>query len=176
MSPQSPQGLPSLGDPIGLAEQAKAFAGRLAISELTRLRELLADDSGEAQYRIEFMLDASGSPRATGEVSTTLALVCQRCLEPLDCPVARRWDLGLIEDAGEERLWGEDEDLYLVADDEMRLSDLVEDELILAVPLVPRHPDGTCQAPAQYKRQQPAGSENVYPFASLGKLKKKFQE
>lgn len=172
MAPQPRKALPGLGDPIGLAEQRKSFEGSFTLARFDRLGESLADNSGEAYYRMNFSLDASGSPRVAGDVKSAVKLVCQRCLDTLEYPIERAWDLILIEDPAEERMWSEEEDLYLVTG-EMRLSDLIEDELILALPLVPRHADESCQAPAEHEDRQPVAADSTYPFAALSKLKRK---
>ncbi|MBX3601737.1 MAG: DUF177 domain-containing protein [Rubrivivax sp.] len=103
-------------------------------------------------------------------------LECQRCLQPMDqtLEVDRRFRFVRGEDEA-ARLDEESEDDVLALPGRLDLLELLEDELILALPLVPRHetcpqplPAPTTAAPAAPE----AGDERPHPFAALAALKR----
>jgi uncharacterized protein len=132
------------------------------LSELPRLRDMLASDAGEVAYRLQGTRDERGRPALRLHVEGRLQLRCQRCLEPLALDV--RADDLLVLAATLSEIHAEPADAHapdrIVAGKEMPVRDLVEDELILAVPYAPRHESCEPGAAAEDGR----GSS---PFAGL---------
>jgi uncharacterized protein len=154
----------------------RSFEGTLAIASLRRLCEALADSDGEVTFVLEFGRDSLDTSYVDVRASAPLTLTCQRSLEPFVLPVAVQTRLGLIRDERDEAGLPPDYEALLVAEDgRLRPADVIEDELLLALPLVPVNPD--CRLPAEVTGRDPdkdsAGeghSEN--PFAVLRELKK----
>ena len=132
------------------------------LREFPRLRDVLASDAGEVAYEISGVRDGRGRPSLRLKVKGTLMLRCQRCLEAMAFDVDT--DETLVLAATLAEIHAEPADSRapdrVVAGKEMALRELIEDELILAVPYAPRHED--CE---------PAGAadrgEKVSPFAGL---------
>lgn len=168
--------MPERGDPIRLAELGRSFEGELPLSVFDRLSGELANASGNAGYRIEFGTDGRGHHFAEGRVRTELPLLCQRCLKPFAMPLERQWRVVLMDDPAEEELLDKGEDAFLVTDRGMKLSDLVEDELILAMPVVPVHPEGACAvletAEENAPPEEPDEDAAQKPFTGLSRLKR----
>lgn len=117
--------------------------GILPLSEFSRLRDLLASDAGEVAYVVEGTHDGRGRPSLRVKAQGALQLRCQRCLEPLafDADTESLLVLAATQaeiDAEPEQVEGPDR---VLGGREMRIRDLVEDELILALPYAPRHED-----------------------------------
>src|SRR5262249_3459287 len=132
------------------------------LSDFPRLRDMLASERGEVDYLIEGTRDERGRPALRLEVSGTLQLRCQRCLEPM--PFEVRADGLLVLAATLQEIHADPADASapdrVVAGREMPLRDLIEDELILALPYAPRHE--SCVA------QEAEGAVNAgSPFAAL---------
>jgi uncharacterized protein len=72
------------------------------------------------------------------EYAGTVELICQRCLEGFRQPVNARIEMALVEGGAGESVPEGCEPL-IVEEGRLRPIDLVEDELIMALPLVPRH-------------------------------------
>ena len=142
--------------------------GVWALAEFPRLREVLANQAGEVTYRISGVRDERGRPALRIEVSGTLALRCQRCLEPM--PFAVNTDELLVLAASVAEIHDEPADANapdrVVAGREMALRELVEDELLLAVPYAPRHESGSTAGMGDH-----AGK--ISPFAGLKGLIRK---
>ena len=148
----------------------RVLEGELPLAAMPRLSSLLNDAEGSARYRIEFGRDALDVPFAKLWVEAGLPLVCQRSLQGFVEPVVIEQDLGLIRDeAGEAALPPGYEALLVPEDGRIIPAELVEDELILAVPVIPVAPDTEA-----VERDWPVGEEEAVatnPFAALSALK-----
>jgi uncharacterized protein len=108
------------------------------------------------------------------ETSATLALVCQRCLAPVDVPVAVERSFRFVAD--EATAAAEDdaaEEEVLALSRSFDLLELVEDELLMDLPVAPRHE--ACPEPVALSVADPefegALAKRKHPFAVLGRLK-----
>jgi uncharacterized protein len=77
-------------------------------------------------------------PFLRGRIRGELQLVCQRCLETFGWPLQANVDLRLVENEADEAKWLQDYEPYLIADDRLPLHAIVEEEVLLALPLAPR--------------------------------------
>ena len=103
---------------------------------------------------------------------TQVWLTCQRCLQPLHEPLAIERRLRFVRDEAQaEALDAESEDDVLALSRSLDLRELVEDELLLALPLVPRH--DRCPQPLAVDVAAPAAEvlPREHPFAALVRLK-----
>ena len=149
-------------DGFEFASAGATREGVWPLKDLPRLRDVLASDEGEVAYEVSGVRDERGRPALRLRVRGTLMLRCQRCLEPLAFEV--QTDETLVLAATLAEIHAEPADAQapdrVVAGKEMPLRELVEDELLLAVPYAPRHE--SCRAAGT--RQQP---QKVLPFAGL---------
>jgi uncharacterized protein len=130
-------------DGFEFASAGATQQGIWPLRELPRLRDLLASDAGEVAYEISGVRDERGRPGLRLRVRGKLSLRCQRCLEPMEFEV--NTDETLVLAATLAEIHAEPADAHapdrVVAGREMALRELIEDELILAVPYAPRHED-----------------------------------
>jgi len=128
-------------DGFEFASAGATQQGVWPLSEFARLRDVLASDAGEVAYQISGVRDERERPSLRLRVSGTLALRCQRCLEPMAFEV--QTDEVLVLAATLAEIHAEPASAHapdrVVAGKEMALRELIEDELILAVPYAPRH-------------------------------------
>ena len=171
--------LPEFVDPWRLADQRKSFSGQEKVGNLPRLCGFLARPDGEVAYELRFGRGEGRWPRIMGWVRTTLNLECQRCLGELEIPVDAMLDLAVIEVLDEAETLPDACEPVLAEDGRVRLLDIIEDELLLAVPQVPRHEMGVCEGAAQgvVADQDGADTEQIAvpdnPFAVLSGIKTK---
>jgi uncharacterized protein len=160
----------------GACADALVLEGRWPLAGLARLAESLAavpvDEAVLWRAAAQLRPVTGGEPERWLHLraSTTVPLQCQRCLGPLAQPIEvdRRFLFVADEDEA-ERLDEESEDDVLVLQPRLNLGELLEDELILALPIVPRH-EGECPEPLR-----PAGEDDTgrpHPFAALAALRK----
>jgi uncharacterized protein len=153
----------------------RSFQGSLPIAAMPRLCEVLADKEGLAQYELDFGRDEYGTAYLSVRVQAPLWLICQRTLEPFVMPVTVDIRLGLIRsERDESALPAGYEPLLIGDDDKLSMLDVIEDELLLELPLIPINPDS--ELPEEVTRppveQAPADERPNNPFAVLRELKK----
>nr|VFK39482.1 MAG: uncharacterized protein BECKSD772F_GA0070984_104010 [Candidatus Kentron sp. SD]VFK44573.1 MAG: uncharacterized protein BECKSD772E_GA0070983_104010 [Candidatus Kentron sp. SD]VFK79028.1 MAG: uncharacterized protein BECKSD772D_GA0070982_103310 [Candidatus Kentron sp. SD] len=143
--------LPKLVYPLRLARSERVLRGRIALARMDRLQPLLATDVGCVEVNLDFGSDDQGYLSIQGKMRTELRLICQRCLGAMPFRVESDIRLNMISSDSQtaKHLKKQISPGFepLVVMDEgtaMTLSDIVEDELILTLPAVPRHPDDAC--------------------------------
>jgi len=164
------------------AREASALEGDWPLVELERLSDAAhadarpaAADAAHWLVRGESRPVRGGSPQTWLHLraSTRLSLVCQRCLAPVDTPIEAERSFLFV--AGEEvaaQLDADQEDDVMALTRSLDLRELVEDELLLALPLVPRH--DLCPEPLPMERgdDDVPQAERANPFAALAALKR----
>lgn len=148
MSPAAPKNLPVW---LGVSEQVRrrtVLEYRVAVTELPRLREALAGDAGELECRLAFARDADRLDRVSGAIGGTVELECQRCLKPYaaELTIDVNWCIAGSE-AEEDRLQRE-HDVVLADEDRLALREVFQDEVLLALPIVPRCDREACTGTA----------------------------
>ncbi|MBZ0086945.1 MAG: YceD family protein [Thermomonas sp.] len=142
MSDLRADGVPELVDAWRMVAARRGFEGHVPLAALTRLRDSLDEAEGEVRFALDFGTDALQVPFVDLDIEADLPLQCQRSLRRFLLPVQIRQRLGLIRrESDEAALPADCEPLLVPADGMLRLLDLVEDELILALPVVPVAPD-----------------------------------
>ena len=160
--------------PLNLLRLARAgdkLNGVLDVGSLQRAGTLLSSDKGELSYCLSFDIDESKRILIDIEIAATLEMTCQRCLQPLEVAIERKTSVAAVREKAElNGLANNVEPLILSEQEQISLLGLVEDELILALPLAPLCPEATCDASKDVERIKKEGKPN--PFAELAKLKK----
>ena len=136
------------------------------LSELPRLKDLVADARGSVKARFAFSKLAAGRMGATVAVQATPWLVCQRCLQAFELPVSGESEIEFAASEAEapaESL----REIYLIDDGSVSLRELAEEELLLALPVI-----ASCSAPETCGRA-PTADVRQRPFAVLQDLLKK---
>ncbi len=169
--------LPSTIDPIQLAERGARLTGTLPLKGMARLAQNCLDDAGEVFVDLAFERGEGEEVLLMhGRLRVTLRVTCQRCLEGMDLALeASPWFI-LARSEKRRDMLGEEPDV-LVADKPLSLSGLVEDELLLALPMVPMHEINRCPARAYVVTGTDSGSrqseeDGKSPFSVLNRLKK----
>ncbi len=166
--------LPEFIDPWRLADQGRRITGQIELVKLSRLAAVLLDTAGTAEFDLLFDRDSRRRATIKGYVRSSLKLECQRCLDRLELPVDARVSLAVIEVAAEAERLPEEYDPVLIEDSRFRLLDLVEDELLLAIPQTPRHVSEQCgikiEATDSVASDQDPEDEHATPFAALAGL------
>lgn len=168
--------LPESVDAWRMVSARRSFEGTLPIARLPRLVEALASSDGVVKFELDFGRDSLGISYIDVRAEADMTLTCQRSLEPFILPVKVETRIGLIRlERDEAGLPPDCEPLLVAEDGRMNPADVIEDELLLALPLVPVNPDS--RIPDEVTGPDPddevAGegrAEN--PFAVLRELKK----
>ena len=113
------------------------------------------------------------------EVAGEVWLTCQRCLQPVATELTDDFDIALLEEDSKSNSLNEEQDYLIleeVVDNQtperlLPLKKLIEDELILIMPLAPKHDD--CEMSIEQFGELPEEEESENPFAALSALKGK---
>jgi uncharacterized protein len=160
--------------PDRIATRPLVFKGTFSPAELERLEDAIADPRGELRFEVSAALDRQRRKVVSCIIEGFVFLMCQKSLEAFRHEISVRDRLILVDD--EERLpaieeEGEAED-YVVADGPLDIRDLVEDAVLLSLPMVPRKPEAeAAQDRAPEAGQGPQARQS--PFSALASLKKK---
>lgn len=149
-------------DGFEFAAAGGSMRGTWPAGAFPRLRDLLHDEAGTVEVELHGARDVQGRLCLALRVTGMLRLSCRRCLEAVSVPVhenATLWLARAQEEIDAQPLTTEGSD-GVVASGAMAVRDLVEDELLLALPYAPRH--DSCLA-----REDAAPGERRTPFAGL---------
>ena len=168
-----PGTLPITIEPFRLAAKGSTLAGTLETVEMSRLQEAVHGCAERVTLELSFERDEQGVASVRGRVTGQVELICQRCLEPMEYTIEAEVCLGVVRgESAMQALPGEYEPLLVGEDGSYPLSTLVEDELLLALPIAAMH-EHACAEPVPAgpgERCHPAAREN--PFAGLARLKR----
>ena len=169
--------LPDRLDPWLAVRDGRVFAGEILPGHLPRL-EALAGARWPGGFELHFGLDEGGQAVVTGRLRLTLLVTCQRCMGEMALAVDAGVAWGLLHDDCETARLSGDWDPVVVGDGLVSPWELIEDELLLAVPHVPRHALDVCpaagylaDAPSEQAGGQDREAEPENPFAVLAALK-----
>ena len=174
MSPRLPESV----DPWRSADLQKRFSGQLTPSMFPRLNASLADSKGSVDYLLAFSRRTRRRVIISGTLSAQLTIECQRCMSPMQYPLNTSFELIVTAGYEEAKLLPDDVDSLVVEEDEsVSPLDILEDELILALPLVAMHKLDECGVGSDdmavgdeiVPEAEDSGDEN--PFAVLAQLK-----
>jgi len=166
-------GLPDFIQPLRLAEAAATVQGLLDLATLERVAADCGPQSGSVTVNLRFGKDDEDRPYFVTQVSTVLKLSCRRCLEDVMCPVDSSTSLAIVSDDMMASRLPERYEPLVVADEPIRLADLIEDELLLAMPTFAVHPGEACTSRSPAVQEAVFESQRESPFAVLDVLKKR---
>jgi uncharacterized protein len=168
--------LPESVDAWRMVSARRSFEGMLPIAAMARLCDMLAASEGVVEYALDFGRDSLGISYLDVRAQALLTVICQRSLEPFVLPVVVNTRLGLIKQERDEAgLPPECEPLLVAEDGRLNPADVIEDELLLALPLVPVNPDSSLPDDVTgHEMEEEFSSEerSENPFAVLRELKK----
>jgi len=169
----SDHSLPKTVDPLKYADQNKVLEGRIAVTLMPRLADMVQQAEGEVDVRLEFDRDEQHLRIVKGSLRATLALTCERCLEPVEKLVESEFELGIVlSDEQAKNLPGYYEPL-LVEPDTMSVYEVVEEELILSLPMFAYHDDCNVEQIEEPEDFADKAKEKPNPFSVLSGMKLK---
>ncbi len=175
--------LPVYVDTRKIFRQHAKIDGTGALERLSRFRSALASDAASISARLQFSVNKSGQKLIGGQLSADVEVFCQRCLQPFVINLTDDINLVLFsnETVAAVQL-GPKLEPWICEDYRLDLANVVEEQLILCMPIVNYHPGENCLDKLDYKKQGEnqqslAESENhrdstTNPFSALRTLKK----
>lgn len=162
-----PAAVHRIEDPIAFARAAGQYSGQAALAAMPRLQDRFASDAGTVAYVVRGKVDQRQRPLLELDITGNPSLRCGRCLAALDFPLQLQSRVLLVEPGA---VMQEDDDPespeWIEAGPELDLLGLVEDEILLSLPLSVRHGEGKCSDGGE--PGQTSGRDK--PFAKLATL------
>jgi uncharacterized protein len=151
-------------------ELNRVIDGVYPLSKFTRLSETLLSNEGDVTVKIEFGYKV-GFACLKGRVSAKVLVECQRCLKPMETELAGSFKFALVSSEDEFDLLPEEFEPYLLEGDEQSIIELIEDELLLSLPMVTVHDNACSVYMTKQEEAMKAEKEASHPFAALKALK-----
>lgn len=155
-------------DPFKFAVEGQSVAGEVPLADFARLADMLVDRQGKVSYSVAGELGSERQARLRVRASGMLPMQCQRCLARMEWPLEVETVLELVrkgQSIPDEELENDEFDT-IEAPTDMDVLALVEDEVVLAMPIAPRHEH--CEVPLPSE----GVAKKESPFASLDQLRK----
>ena len=161
-------------DSLDFAGNGRQTSGEVPVTEMPRLLDALEDPHGIMEYTVCGVVDRQGNRLLDVSVTGSCQLRCQRCLGAMEHAVRIDTRLLLRDQASLDALDGdvaggeEEEPDSILASAHLDVLDLLEEEILLSLPIAPRHEFGVCQATEVGNGHE----EEKHPFAVLSALKR----
>lgn len=163
--------LPDSIDPWRLATSGKEISGDLAVISLKRLSDLTANDNGMIHVDFHAVKDEQNRVFIRGKIEAELDLICQLCLNAMHQQLNMEIDWLIVHSDQQQLEELENYDPVVVEEDRFNIKDLIEDELILNLPIAPSHNlDEGCQKHGSFSgesRNIKVETDTVQPFKDL---------
>ncbi|MEH6577565.1 MAG: YceD family protein [Amphritea sp.] len=165
--------LPKKIDPRKLAERGVRIEGEVELKLLPRLLSMLVDDEGTVRVDLQFDNDHLRIRTIQGNATSSVKMTCQRCLEPVEVEVEAKFNLAVAPDEERAKTLPRYYDPLIVEGEDLELLPMVEEELIITLPLVPFHDDCSVQTSFGDEATAEKETESVKtnPFSVLASLK-----
>jgi uncharacterized protein len=167
------ENLPQKVDPFRFADNKLTLQGSLSLKDMHRLSASLTSDEGEVDVSLAFGVDEQKIRFVRGHVTTHLVLQCQRCMEPFNHEINHDVVLGFIHSEDDIEALPESYDPVVVKDNEFFIADLIEEELLVSLPIVPMHPADDCKVKLPFAGSSSITVEKENPFKVIESLRSK---
>lgn len=156
-------------DPFRLAEQCVEMEGVLQVKNMGRLCSGLYSPEGEVKVKLRFDKDRQGIRFLRSQTEARVMLQCQRCMEPYSHEIKNDSMLGIIAAEEESNDLPGRYDPVVAKDGILMIQDMVEEELILSLPIVAMHQPKDCKVKSESESEMAVEKEN--PFKVIEFLK-----
>ena len=161
----------SLPDQLKLFNFAKkeiSLSGLYQISDFPRITEIASNKKDNVRVELSFYLKNNKTPCVEGIIELDIVLTCQRCLDNLSIALKVNFNLAFVRNDQQSEELDSHYEIYVIEEEELATFDLISDEILLSIPMVPTH-DYDCIKEINGQEIVEGKSEN--PFAILKKLK-----
>jgi uncharacterized protein len=166
-------------NPAQMASKGRVLKGQVPQQELPRFAENLVETSGLVEFKLGFKKKRDGNVYISGTANTVVTMLCQLCLDPVRLAVNASISQVVVGSETEMEDLEIQQDVLVVAGETIELTAIIEDDLILNLPMVARH--GTDQAEdnggdncleqLDYEQRDEDFPARSNPFAVLNDLK-----
>jgi uncharacterized protein len=157
-------------DLFELAKQGRQYQAKVAIEQLQRFSPMLIDTAGDVDVLLNLYVVPTGTYVLAGQLVCRATARCQRCLHGMVIPLHCDFQLALVATEEQAALIEQSYEPLVLDNGMVSLLQIVEDELILSMPVIVMHPQQECAIDTKYQAKVSKTQDN--PFAVLSSLKK----
>ena len=154
---------------LKLAKKNFSVIDELNIEDLPRINEIASNNSDKIKVNYSFYLENNTTPCLDGEFSLIIYLTCQRCLEELPVSLNLNFSLAFVKNKSQAEELSKHLEIYLFEGEELSLMDLISDEILLSIPMVPKH---NLDCLSSFKEHNNYEQVKESPFAILKNINK----
>lgn len=156
--------------------QEGKICGNLSLEQLPRFRDSLISEKAEIWIELSFDTNQSKQRIISGSIRAAVEVSCQRCLEPLEIELSDDIMLVLLHDEALAEKLEPQLDPWICEDHKLELASLIEEQLLLCMPIVNYHASKDCVSALQYTSAEEKGdslgnAKTESPFSVLSSLK-----
>jgi len=166
-----PKQLPETLNFLRQVERHYRFEGEVPVARFSRLCEVLHSESGRIEVKFEFGTSV-GFASLKGRVKANLEVQCQRCLQAMQVELDSAFKFAFVHSEEEADELPEEFEPYLIEGEEQLMLPVLEDEILLSLPMVTMHEQPCSAFMSAHEEQVKASKEAAHPFAALKGLKK----
>jgi len=163
--------LPDRLDLLATAAAGRVLRGQVPLARLKRALPALQSSNGNLQVVLELGKDVNGTHYLAGSLQGKVALRCERCLGQMELPLDIDFRLGLVRSDEESIKLSDGYEPLLVTAEPAVIAEILSDEVLLALPIVPVHKESDECRVLVKNYQPPAEEKRKNPFAALAELK-----
>lgn len=157
-------------DPYKAAKTRQVLELKIAPSVMSRLLEV-TESLEEVEAELEFFWDEQKRLRVTGQISAQMEIICQRCMEPMPLSIEVPVDAAVVWDEQQATQLSSELEPWIGKNERINAHELLEDELLLALPIMPAHEQKDCKGLASFTTQPyEETGDRQKPFADLASL------
>ena len=153
---------------FNFAKKEISLSGIYQISDFPKISEIARNIKDNVRVDLSFYLKNNKTPCVEGIIELDIVLACQRCLDDLSIALKADFNLAFVRDVQESDELDSLYEIYVIEDEELATHDLISDEILLSIPMVPTH-DYDCID--EINEQEIIGEKSENPFTILKKIK-----
>ena len=165
---ESNKSLPGQLKLFNFAKKEISLSGLYQISDFPKISEIASNKKDNVRVDLSFYLKNNKTPCVDGIIELDIVLACQRCLDDLSLALKVNFNLAFVRHNQESEELDSHYEIYVTEEGELATHDLISDEILLSIPMVPMH-DYDCIKEIIEQEIVEEKSEN--PFAILKKTK-----
>jgi len=153
---------------FSFAKKEISLSGIYQISDFLKISDIASNKKDNVRVDLSFYLKNNKTPCVDGIIQLDIVLACQRCLDDLSIGLKVNFNLAFVRHNQESEELDSHYEIYVIEEEELATHDLISDEILLSIPMVPTH-DYDCIQEINEQGIVEEKSEN--PFSILKKIK-----
>ena len=142
--------VPEYVDARKMAQQGALISGELDVASLPRLAQAAASNEGKINVDLDFHRDEQNFRVIGGQIEAKVSVLCQRCLDPMQISISGKPSLAIVWSDDQAQALPKYLEPVLQGEDLISLWQIIEDELLLLLPMINFHSESECKADKGY--------------------------